>query len=136
MSVKQGIKYDSPESRLEIPTFIAFHNLNTNEILDPIDSFRRSIRSLSRADYLHLFSETFNQFFYRKLKPDARPIADPEDPGRLVSCADCRMMAFETVSEATRIWIKGREFSVARLLGPEYKSVIHKFEGGALGIFR
>lgn len=40
MSVKQGIKYDSPESRLEIPTFIAFHNLNTAEILDPIDSFR------------------------------------------------------------------------------------------------
>lgn len=81
-------------------------------------------------------TETFNQFFYRKLKADARPISDPEDPSRLVSCADCRMMAFETVSEATRIWIKGREFSVARLLGPEYKSVIHKFEGGALGIFR
>lgn len=80
--------------------------------------------------------ETFNQFFYRKLKPNARPIADPEDPRRLVSCADCRMMAFETVSEATRIWIKGREFSVARLLGPEYENDIHKFEGGALGIFR
>jgi hypothetical protein len=47
MSVKQGIKYDSPESRLEIPTFIAFHNLNTNEILDPIDSFRASVESLS-----------------------------------------------------------------------------------------
>jgi phosphatidylserine decarboxylase len=40
MSVKQGIKYDSPESKLEIPTFIAFHNLNVDEILDPIDSFR------------------------------------------------------------------------------------------------
>ncbi|KAJ9125079.1 hypothetical protein QFC22_000032 [Naganishia vaughanmartiniae] len=119
MSVKQGIKYDSPESKLEIPTFIAFHNLNVDEILDPIDSF-----------------QTFNQFFYRKLKPDARPISDPEDPGRLVSCADSRMMAFESVNEATRIWIKGREFSVGRLLGPEYKDVIHKFEGGALGIFR
>ncbi|KAJ9108700.1 hypothetical protein QFC21_000020 [Naganishia friedmannii] len=119
MSVKQGIKYDSPESKLEIPTFIAFHNLNVDEILDPIDSF-----------------QTFNQFFYRKLRPDARPISDPEDPGRLVSCADCRMMAFESVSEATRIWVKGREFSVGRLLGPKYKDVIHKFEGGALGIFR
>lgn len=41
MSVKQGIKYDSPESKLEIPTFIAFHNLNVDEILDPIDSFRK-----------------------------------------------------------------------------------------------
>jgi phosphatidylserine decarboxylase len=136
MSVKQGIKYDSPESKLEIPTFIAFHNLNTDEILEPLDSFRMyPFRLATRpTDALHV--ETFNQFFYRKLKPNARPIADPEDPSRLVSCADCRMMAFETVSEATRIWIKGREFSVARLLGPEYKSVIHKFEGGALGIFR
>lgn len=42
MSVKQGIKYDSPESKLEIPTFIAFHNLNVDEILDPINSFRKS----------------------------------------------------------------------------------------------
>jgi phosphatidylserine decarboxylase len=46
------------------------------------------------------------------------------------------MMAFETVSDATRIWIKGREFSVARLLGEQYKEDAHKYEGGALGIFR
>jgi len=31
------------------------------------------------------------------------------------------MMAFETVSEATRLWIKGREFTVASLLGENYK---------------
>jgi hypothetical protein len=46
------------------------------------------------------------------------------------------MMAFETVSEATRIWIKGREFSVARLLGDAYKGQFDAYEGGALGIFR
>lgn len=46
------------------------------------------------------------------------------------------MMAFETVNEATNIWIKGREFSVARLLGPNYKDVVGRFEGGALAIFR
>lgn len=46
------------------------------------------------------------------------------------------MMAFETVNEATTIWIKGREFSVGRLLGPNYKDVLDRYDGGALGIFR
>ena len=119
LSIKQGVKYDSPESALDIPAFIQFHNLPVEEILDPLDSFK-----------------TFNEFFYRKLKPEARPVEEPGNDGRLVSCADCRMMAFETVNEATQIWIKGREFSVARLLGPEYKDEVHKFQGGGLAIFR
>jgi phosphatidylserine decarboxylase len=119
LSIKQGIKFDHPDSAADILPFIAFHNLNVDEIQDPLDSFK-----------------TFNQFFYRKLKPSARPVSDPEDPYRLVSPADCRMMAFETVDEATRIWIKGREFSVARLLGPAYESTWRKYDGGALGIFR
>jgi len=45
-------------------------------------------------------------------------------------------MAFETVSEATRLWIKGREFTVARLLGDAYKGQAEKYAGGALAIFR
>ena len=119
MSIKQGIKYDSPESKADIFPFIAFHNLNLDEILDPLDSFN-----------------TFNEFFYRKLKPEARPVEAPGDEYRLVSCADCRMMAFETVDEATRIWIKGREFSVPRLLGENYRDVWGRYDGGALAIFR
>ncbi len=85
MSVKQGVKFDSPSSAREIPTFISFHNLDTDEIRDPLDSYK-----------------TFNEFFYRKLKPDARPNEEPDNPARLVSGADCRMMAFPTVAEATR----------------------------------
>jgi len=42
MSIKQGIKYDSPESAREIPAFIEFHNLNVAEIRDPVDSFSPS----------------------------------------------------------------------------------------------
>lgn len=61
---------------------------------------------------------------------------DPDDPTRLVSAADCRMMAFETVSEATRLWIKGREFTVARLLGEGYREQADRYTGGALAIFR
>jgi len=42
LSIKQGVKYDNPESAKDIPTFIQFHNINTEEILDPLDSFSSS----------------------------------------------------------------------------------------------
>lgn len=74
--------------------------------------------------------------FGRKLKPGARPVESPDDPSRLVSAADSRLMAFETVSEATRLWIKGREFTVARLLGEAYRDQWDRYAGGALAIFR
>ncbi|KAF8339845.1 phosphatidylserine decarboxylase-domain-containing protein [Cantharellus anzutake] len=119
MSIKQGLKYDSPDSAREIPAFIAFHNLNVDEIRDPIDSFKN-----------------FNDFFYRKLKEDARPVASPNDPTVLVSGADCRMMAFESVGEATKLWIKGRDFTIAKLLGPQYADEVLKYAGGSLCIFR
>ncbi|KAF9236303.1 phosphatidylserine decarboxylase-domain-containing protein [Melanogaster broomeanus] len=119
LSIKQGTKYNSTESARDIQAFIDFHGLKVDEVLEPIDSFK-----------------TFNQFFYRKLKPDARPIDSPDDPTRLVSAADCRLMVFETVSEATRLWIKGREFSIARLLGDAYRDEAERYTGGALAIFR
>src|SRR5258708_2975660 len=155
LSIKQGIKYDSPESACEIPAFIEFHKLNVNEILDPLPSFGTSISNPHPALCDPLL-ETFNQFFYRlgpvpclffacphwdcflarKLKPAARPVETPDDPNRLVSGGDCRLMAFETTSEATKLWIKGREFTVARLLGDAYKGQAERYVGGALVIFR
>lgn len=42
MTLKQGVKFDSPESVAEIPRFIAYHKLNMSEVLDPIDSFSKS----------------------------------------------------------------------------------------------
>ncbi|KJA14260.1 hypothetical protein HYPSUDRAFT_59467 [Hypholoma sublateritium FD-334 SS-4] len=119
LSIKQGVKYDDPESAKGIPAFVQFHGLKVEEILDPLDSFK-----------------TFNEFFYRKLKPSARPIDGLNDPYRLVSAADCRLMTFESVNEATRLWIKGREFTIARLLGDAYKTEAERYVGGALAIFR
>jgi phosphatidylserine decarboxylase len=40
--MKQGNKFDSPESVAEIPRFIAFHKLNMKEVLDPIESFSKN----------------------------------------------------------------------------------------------
>lgn len=63
-------------------------------------------------------------------------VTNPSDPATLVSVADCRMMAFETVTQATKLWIKGRDFTVERLLGAAYKDQAPNYIGGALGIFR
>lgn len=45
-------------------------------------------------------------------------------------------MTFEGVNAATRLWIKGREFTIARLLGVEYKAEADRYVGGAFAIFR
>lgn len=39
LSIKQGIKYDLPESTRNIQEFIDFHNLKVDEFRDPLDSF-------------------------------------------------------------------------------------------------
>ncbi|KAI7872491.1 phosphatidylserine decarboxylase-domain-containing protein [Spinellus fusiger] len=117
MSIKQGVRYNSPASVSEIEPFIKFHGLDLSEMLDPLSSFK-----------------SFNEFFYRKLKPDARLPDAPQDPSVIVSAADCRMMAFSTVDSATRLWIKGLEFSLDKLLNSAEMG--EWFEGGALAIFR
>ncbi|OQN95619.1 hypothetical protein B0A48_18218 [Cryoendolithus antarcticus] len=119
LSFKQGRKYDDPASASQIPGFINFHQLNMGEVLEPIKNFRN-----------------FNEFFYRKLKPDARPCSAPENSHIIVSPADCRSVVFNRMDEAQRIWVKGREFSVERLLGSAYPEDAKRYHGGSLGIFR
>ncbi|KAI9188952.1 phosphatidylserine decarboxylase [Blastocladiella emersonii ATCC 22665] len=116
MSVKQGVKYTDPKSVAEIPKFIKYHNLNRDEILDPLDSFKN-----------------FNEFFYRKLKPGARTLGS-KFPEVAVSAADCRLMAFPTIDAARELWIKGRNFTLAGLLNSE--SLANRYAGGSLVIFR
>ena len=48
--------------------------------------------------------------------------------------ADCRLHVFEGASEATRIWIKGRGFSVRQLLGTLADSM--DLQGCSLAISR
>lgn len=55
MSIKQGIKYDAPESAKDIPTFIEFHNLDVTEILDPLDSFSACHLSSSTLAIAHQY---------------------------------------------------------------------------------
>ncbi|KAH6565800.1 hypothetical protein BASA61_010300 [Batrachochytrium salamandrivorans] len=116
LSVKQGEKFDSPESTSHIASFVAFHNLDLDEVCDPTDSFK-----------------SFNEFFYRKLKASARVLAS-SDPRIVVSPADARTNVFPTIHAATQLWIKGTKFSTSALLdSPEDGK---RFEQGSLAIFR
>ncbi|KAL8672367.1 MAG: hypothetical protein Q9168_003163 [Polycauliona sp. 1 TL-2023] len=119
LSFKQGRKYDDPNSVRDIQSFVNFHQLDMSEVLKPIDQFKN-----------------FNQFFYRELKPDARPCSAPDDPRIIVSPADCRSVVFNTMDDATTIWVKGRDFTIERLLGDAYPEDAKRYKNGALGIFR
>ncbi|GAU40122.1 hypothetical protein TSUD_389730 [Trifolium subterraneum] len=78
--------------------------------------------------------KTFNEFFIRELKPGSRPIASADHNNIAVCGADCRLMAFKSVDDSSRFWIKGRKFSVQGLLGKELCS--SAFADGTLVIFR
>jgi phosphatidylserine decarboxylase len=78
----------------------------------------------------------FNEFFYRALKPGARPCSAPDDPKIVVSPADCRSVVFDKMEDATQIWVKGRDYSVEKLLGDAYPLDAKRYRNGALGIFR
>jgi phosphatidylserine decarboxylase len=119
LSVKQGKKYDDPASASEIASFVNFHQLDMGEVLLQMDQFKN-----------------FNEFFYRALKPDARPCSAPDRPQVITSPADCRSVVFNRLDEAQTIWVKGREFTVERLLGNAYPQDAKRYHNGALGIFR
>ena len=55
---------------------------------------------------------SFNDFFYRKLKPGARPLADSP----IVLPADGRHLAFNKASEIQSVFVKGQKFDIAGLL--------------------
>lgn len=119
LSIKQGRKYDDPASAAQIPAFVDFHQLDMSEVLLNLPDFK-----------------TFNEFFYRKLKPDARPCSAPDRGEIVTSPADCRTVVFDRIEDAQRIWVKGREFSVERLLGDAYPEDAARYKNCSLGIFR
>ena len=119
LSIKQGKKFDDPASVTQIRPFINFHRLDMSEVLRPIEQFKN-----------------FNEFFYRKLKPEARPCSAPDDSRVVTSPADCRSVVFNRMTDAQSIWVKGREFTVERLLGDAYPQDAKRYTNGSLGIFR
>lgn len=62
LTYKQGRKFNDPSSVRHIMSFIQYHSINIEEILLNVSEFK-----------------TFNEFFYRKLKPGVRTLctSDP-----------------------------------------------------------
>ena len=72
---------------------------------------------------------TFNQFFYRKLKPGARPIGE-----NIVSPADGKVLAFHALKDVSSFFIKGSEFTVNEFL--QDKKLAEKYQNGSMLIAR
>jgi phosphatidylserine decarboxylase len=110
-----GHKMRKPESALRVLPFISKYEID-------VDEFAKS-----PFDY-----KTFNEFFFRALKPEARPIA----PGANVAVfpADGRHLAFPNVDAAAGFYVKGAKFSLADLVGEP--ALAARFAGGAMVISR
>lgn len=110
-----GWKMNKRVSALRIIPFIAQYNID-------VDEFTKSA-----FDY-----KTFNEFFYRALKPEVRPIAAGEQVAVLP--ADGRHLAFSNMDTAEGFYVKGAKFTLTELLGDA--GLAEKFAGGAMLISR
>jgi len=70
---------------------------------------------------------SFNAFFTRELKPQARPL--PEDPRVIVSPVDGAISQLGAVREGRIFQAKGRDFGLQDLLGGD-AGLARRFEGG------
>lgn len=110
-----GKRMDSPQSREKILPFINKYNLNQKEFLEAPETFK-----------------TFNEFFYRKLNREARPI--DENDQIVIFPADGRHLIVPNLSEIEQIYAKGQAFNLRQLLG--CAKLAKKFQTGAMLISR
>jgi phosphatidylserine decarboxylase len=110
-----GRRMDSASSRKKIGPFIEQYGVAVDEMADAVESFG-----------------SFNEFFYRQLKPEARPVDAAE--GALVFPADGRHLLIEDVSSKTDFWVKGQRFDLSAFVGD--LTLAKAFEGGSLLISR
>ncbi len=103
-----------PASKKKIESFIKKNKIDTSEIASPISTF-----------------ESFNEFFIRKLKPEARPVAI--GPDIFISPADARLLVYK-LNENTVIPVKGKKFTVPELVGDNVLS--EKYQNGLCMVFR
>jgi phosphatidylserine decarboxylase len=111
-----GSRMNAPASRHKVLPFIRTYGLNDAEFADSAESFG-----------------TFNEFFYRKLKPGSRPI-DP-DPNNAVFSADGRHLGFQNIQETEGIFVKGAKFTLEKLCGGN-SEMAERYRRGAIVLSR
>jgi phosphatidylserine decarboxylase len=110
-----GRRMNDPKSEMLIYKFIADYEIDAMEFAKSAFSYK-----------------TFNEFFHRALKPEARPV-DPL-PAAAVLPADGRHLAFANVDAAEGFYVKGAKFTLAQLLGEP--ALAQRFLGGSMLISR
>jgi len=104
---------------------------SANKVLPFIVEYDLDVDEFAKSPFLF---KTFNDFFYRALKPGARPIASPADERVAVLPADGRHLAFQNVDATAGFYAKGQRFDLAAFLGDP--ALAAKFAGGSLIISR
>jgi phosphatidylserine decarboxylase len=117
-----GRQMNKRVSALRILPFITAYDVNVDEFLKSPFDFK-----------------TFNEFFYRALKPSARPIAEGDRVA--VFPADGRHLVFPNVETVPGFYVKGASFTLAELFGEsslaaDLRPLATKFAGGAMVISR
>lgn len=112
LSVLYGKIKDFPSSVKDIKPFVDQLGIDMSEAQKPMESFT-----------------SFNDFFYRKLKPETRPIGEG-----LVSPADAKLLAFENIDELGDFFVKGQKFALESYLQDE--ALAKKHQNSAMLIFR
>ncbi|MBC7979910.1 MAG: phosphatidylserine decarboxylase [Armatimonadetes bacterium] len=110
-----GRRMDTPESAARVAPFIAQYGLDPGEFAEAANSYR-----------------SFNEFFYRKLKPAARPV--DTDEASVVFPADGRHLGFARASEIGGVFVKGQKFDLAALLGD--RELAARYAEGSLVLSR
>lgn len=110
-----GFFQKSSMSRYKIIPFIKKFDVDTSEFLEPINHFG-----------------SFNDFFIRQLKPEARPINQEEN--RAILPTDARYLVFPDVREFSHFFIKGKKLSLKELLKND--ELADKYQAGSMVIAR
>ena len=110
-----GHRMDSPASRARIQPFVKQYGLDSGEFDRPLSEY-----------------PSFNEFFYRKLRADARPLEG--GPETLLLPADGRHLLVPDVSAATDFWVKGQRLDWHALLGDH--DLAERLQGGSALVSR
>jgi phosphatidylserine decarboxylase len=87
---------------------------------------------ISAAEKNEIDFSSFNDFFCRKLKPEAREI--DSDNHSLISCGDGRLFAYENINLDNLVQVKGFTYSLRELIKND--RVAEKYRGGTCLILR
>jgi len=102
---------------------------SANRILPFIVDYDLDVDEFAKSPYVF---KNFNDFFYRALKPGARPIDAGERAAVLP--ADGRHLAFQNVDATAGFYAKGQHFDLAAFLGDA--ELAAQFAGGSMLISR